>query len=263
MDAIAFIGFGAGIIPLGLIILLVVAVSGGRNEPDPDGERPAALYYAAVMFVALFVTLFATFTVVASLINLTTDDGSVIYSSVGEGFTQFESEEPSPRILRQFSNPGEDDADYANALRAAIIAAVGAGLYVFHDRRRRKCVGGAVAERVKKTYLYVVSFVAVITALVAAVMALYAIVEMIAPGVTNAGTRGEAAAGFAQNAFLAAAAGVLFFVHLQTAEAPPVVETAPSVPPMPPPMPPSADLETAPVKAARKRAPAKKTTRKA
>src|SRR5207302_1522420 len=77
VNAFAFIGLGAGIVPLGLIILLIVAVTGGRNEPDPEGERPAALYYAGVMFVALFTLLFAVFTVVASLLNLTVDKNDV------------------------------------------------------------------------------------------------------------------------------------------------------------------------------------------
>ena len=230
MSEFAFIGLGAGIIPLGLIILIIVAVTGGRNEPDPDGERPAALYYAGVLFVALFTTLFAVFAVVASLLNLTVD--TTAYATSGEKVSGFVSGSRT-QILR-YSSPEEDDRDYANAVRAAIIAAAAGGLYLYHDRRRQRYGMGSVAARVKRTYLYTSSFVAVIIALVAAVMTAYALFEVIAPGVTSVESRGVAGVHLIENAFLALAAGAIFWFHLQAAEPQPIAEVA-VAPPTPPP----------------------------
>ena len=275
MEAFALLGFGAALVPLGLIILLIVAVTGGRNEPDPDAERPAALYYAGVLFVAVFTVLFSLFTVVASLLNLTTDENSFDGSEFGiservEATTQAtvfdENGEPlvtrAPTPLRstaQFSSDDneEDDADWATAIQAVIVGGLAAGLYVFHDRRRRRRAEGAVGARVRRTYLYATSFVSVIVALISAITALYAVVKIIAPGVTSAGTRGEAGVELAQSAFLALTAGVLFLWHLRNAEPDAAgIGIAPVVPPEPP-GPPPVDLEPTPAPRKRRTAPLK------
>ncbi|MBA3653908.1 MAG: hypothetical protein H0W70_06910 [Actinobacteria bacterium] len=273
MQALAFVGVGAGLVPLGLLILLIVAVTGGRHEPDPAGERPAALYYAGVMFIALFTLLFAVFTVVASLLNLTTDEGgSVSGFSVSRTTTASASSynssgnevsvpppppgapPPTATLRPQFGGNGdyENNRDYANALRGGVIALAAAALYAFHDRRRRRCVLGSVGQRVSKTYLYTVSLVSVVIALIATVTALYAVVKVIAPGVTSAGSRGHAGVELGQTAFLAVAAGALFLLHLRAAE-PDQRDVVGIIPPEPPGPPPPVPPEDAPTTTPRKR----------
>jgi len=255
VEGLALLGFGIGLLPIGFLLLIIVAVTGGRNEPDPDGERPAALYYAGVMYVAVFAVLFAVFTVVASLLNLTTDESGFRSASsysvtVGDNESGFTTSRPIRPGNVLIHTSGEDDADYAAALRGVTIAIVAAGVYLFHDQRRRQQRVGAVGERVKRTYQYVVSFTAVITAVVAASLALYAIFQVLAPGVTGAGTRGDGMVQLAQSAFLAAAAGALFLYHLRAAEPP----AAPTPPPPEPPAPPAPVKKVAVKKAAAKKA---------
>jgi hypothetical protein len=183
VNGLAFIGLGAGIVPLGLLILLIVAVTGGRNEADPDAERPAALYYAAVFFVTLFTTLFAVFAVGASLLDATTHDDT--YSSSQFGFVERGTETvtvngetilqpvPAPSQTRLgASRAGEHDDEYATALRGLLIGAIAVAVYSFHERRRRDQRVGPVGDRVRRTYLYTVSFTAVLIAVVAGGVAL-------------------------------------------------------------------------------------------
>ena len=225
MGGLAFVGLGAGIVPLGLLLFLIVAIAGGRNEPDPAGERPAALYYAAVLFLTLFTALFAVFGVGASLLKLTTHDHSryAEVAQLDQGMT-FGPDGggrmvplPAQRYLRE-DRGGEHDGDWANALRAAVIAGIAIAVYVFHDRRRKSVRLGPGGDRVRRTYLYAVSFVAVATFVIAGGLALYAIVEVIAPGVTSAGTRGDAAVQFGQAALLALLAFVVAQNHLPLAD---------------------------------------------
>ncbi len=261
MAGLAYLELGAGIVPLGLLVLLIVAVTGGRNEPDPTAERPAAIYYAGVFFVTLFTALFAVFAVVASLLNLTTHDHSRAFGySVRQSITvngELRSIAPSPLVSR--SIPGENDADYANALRGLLIAGVAVGVYVFHDRRRRDQLVGPVGSRVERTYQYAVSFVSVVIYVIAGAMALYAIVQILGPGLTRVGTRGDAAVKFGQSLFLAAAAGAIFQIFLGQADR--RSRSAPSsallVPEPPPPVLPDDDFRQP--RATRKAAPARKT----
>jgi hypothetical protein len=246
VEAFALLGFGAALVPLGLIILLIVAVTGGRNEPDPDAERPAALYYAGVLFITVFIVLFSIFGIASSLLNLTTD------SSGGASFG-FDDESG-----QTFSSNAEDDADWATAVRALIVGGVAAGLYVFHDPRRRRRTAGLVTARVRRTYTYVVSFVAVVVALISAIAALFALFDIIAPGIAGAsGTRGDSTVELFQALILTVLAAGLALWHLREAEpGDAAIGIAPVVPPEPP-GPPPIDLESTPAPRKKRTAPLK------
>ena len=76
MGPFALLGFGVAIVPLALLLLILVLVLGGRREPDPEHQRPAAIYYALVQFVTVFAVLFALSAMASSLLNLATSDGA-------------------------------------------------------------------------------------------------------------------------------------------------------------------------------------------
>src|SRR3954465_11176033 len=66
-----------GVVALAIIALpllagavLVILIVANRADPDPTGRRPAVVYSFAVSFIAMFVTLFSTFVIVAQLWSL-------------------------------------------------------------------------------------------------------------------------------------------------------------------------------------------------
>ena len=59
----------AVVVLIGLVLVVAAAVSGGRNEVDPEGRRTTALYLGAVNWVALFMALFATLALVVSVVG--------------------------------------------------------------------------------------------------------------------------------------------------------------------------------------------------
>jgi divalent metal cation (Fe/Co/Zn/Cd) transporter len=243
MESLGFaLSFGAGFIQLGLLIFVIIAAVGARAEEDPDGERAAGIYYNGVLFLAVFAVLFAAFVIVVSLLNLTIDKG-------GNEF---------------FSVPGSHDADWNAAVHALLAGVVAAGLYFAHDRRRTRRSWTTPGRRIRRTYLYLASFVAVVIATVAVVAALWTLWGIVAPGVAGAGPRSESLISLASTLFLAA--GALFIVWTYVREAEPELPfrgptTAALIPPEPPP-PPPIDLTPAPAPAPRKRAAVKKAPAK-
>ena len=279
MGPFALLGFGVAIVPLALLLLILVLVLGGRREPDPEHQRPAAIYYALVQFVTVFAVLFALSAMASSLLNLTTSDGDRGIQGFRSGPNLFGSESrsvtvgPGGRIdrsvLHAYDGGSENDQDWANAGRALIVVVVAGAVFAFHERRRPRFASGTPGHRVWKTYLYAVSFVAVITAVGAMSGALFKLWDGIAPGITGDGPRSHAFRDAGSIAFLGVTAGLVFWRHLSWAEprrarpaAPPPAWSPPAAPaaaapvaPAPPPRPP-APRPRPPVA---KRAPAKRT----
>ena len=102
------------------------------------------------------------------------------------------------------------------------------------------------------------SFVAVVVALISAVVALFALFEIIAPGLAGAdGTRGESAVELFQALILAVLAAGLALWHLREAEpGAAAIGISPVVPPEAP-GPPPVDLDPTPAPRKRRAAPLK------
>jgi hypothetical protein len=283
MQPFGFLGFGVTIVPLAVLVLVIVLIVGGRREPDPEQQRPAAIYYALVQFVTVFVVLFALFAMASSLLNLTTSDSASsdrIFSdfSVGPTFAG-----PGGRpvivggdgtlnggVLREHGSRSQHDQDWADAVRAFIVVLVAGAIFAFHERRRPRFPPGTPGHRVWKTYLYAVSFVAVLTTVGALTGALFKVWEGIAPGITGDGPRSHAFRDAGSVAFLALTAGLVFWRHLSWAEPPRGREAAAPPPAWRPPAEPAAFAPVAPAPPPRppaprprppvtKRAPAKRT----
>lgn len=285
MQGLVALGFGAALVPLGVIVLAIVAIAGGRSEPDPLHERPATLYLTAVSFFAVFAVLFAVFGLASSALNLTVDrheiydlstpiapNGGTFRSCTNNGGSTICTGSGSTDVSRPtlFSR-GQHDADYRGIVIAIIAGVLAALLFLLHYRWLRRYLADRVdgpGVRVWHTYLYVACFFAVVVAIPAVGALVYDVFRVIAPGVTET-TRGEALASLGSTAVLAAGAGILFLFHwnqtpLSTSVGvAPLAPTTPSPPPEPaPPAPPEPDPAPASAPRARKATKATKAVKK-
>jgi hypothetical protein len=262
MPGLVALGFGATLLPLGVIILAIVAVAGGRAEPDPLHERPATLYLTAVSFFAVFAVLFAVFGLASSALNLTVDRHSIVdYSTpvlsgrssitIGSGSV---SDVPTVAPLRAL--PGQHDEDYRGIVIALIAALLAALLFLLHYRWLRQYLADRVdgpGVRVWHTYLYVACFFAILVAIPAVGALIYDLFRAIAPGVTETGARSHALVSFGSTSVLAAGAGILFLFHWNQSPLSTSVGVTPFAPTPPPPPPPPPEPEPpAPARRVRK-----------
>lgn len=253
----------------GVFVILVVS---NRADPDPTGRRPAVVYSYALSFIALFVTLFATFDVVVNLVTLigshrTATDGG--FSGIGS---------LSGSITTSGSQHPIGDAAARGIVIGLLLALVAGAAYLIHVRTADRATDGLAPVdppgRVRSSYIAAVSFVCVLIVVIALVIASYQIFRIIAPGVFNPGGDGSRVAAFRTMlplVYLALASGWLLRRHLR--QVPPESRPMFGWPPGGRPDPAAAAvadmtpvavevevLEVAPTP--RKRAPAKRTTRR-
>lgn len=62
-----------GIVPIGILVLAIVALLGGRGDPDPKGKRPYSIYLFGVIYLSLFTIVIASFLAITSLTGLAFD----------------------------------------------------------------------------------------------------------------------------------------------------------------------------------------------
>lgn len=206
---VTFVGFAVPVVVAGLILILVA----GRRDPDPDRRRTEARYLGAACFLAVFVTLFGAYTVVAQLSTFVVDrDRSSEFS--------YSPADDIPFIVG--NNRPSDDAIWRGTVQAALLTAAATGVLMFHRGRRRAVrdrsdFAGSVAERVDAAYLYVACFIAAFLILAALTFGIYGLFRALAPGVTGVGNSDiERQRGVAQAISLVALAGgalMVFLVH--------------------------------------------------
>ena len=74
------------VLPSLLVVIALIAIFSGRSEPDPDQERPQAIYLSLVALVTLAVVLGSVFAVLGGLVGLTDKhSGSGYWSSYSSG----------------------------------------------------------------------------------------------------------------------------------------------------------------------------------
>jgi len=225
---VALISFVIPIAVAGVILILVA----GRRDADVDQRRTEARYLGAVCFLAVFVTLFAAYGVVAQLASFIVD------RQPARGFN-FDGVSPIPLPS---SGRGSDDAIWRGTVQAALLTAAAAGVLVFHQIRRRALIStpdfsGSAAERANTAYVYVTCFIAAFVILVAAAYGIYGIFRVVAPGVTGFQDSDiERQKGIAQAISLAAlglGALAIFALHWRERPAPVDTPVAPDAPPEP------------------------------
>ena len=236
-------GLLGSVLPLGLLVLLIVAVLSGRYEPDPARERPRAVYLAAASFLGIFTLLGAAFMVISSLLGLTTDsgvsfaesrsgsansgilrtqppefdeDGNVVEdeSEADDGPGAFDFEETL------FDAESADNRDIAGAVGGTIVGLIALGIALFHYPKLRGLVRRSIgpATRVYTKYLYLVCFIAVVIVLGAGTFALFSLFGVAAPGVADVASRSDAARDLASAAVLAVGAALVFLFHWRRAD---------------------------------------------
>jgi hypothetical protein len=151
------------LIAVGVLVLVaaILILAAGRRDDDVGGTRTQARYVGAIGIITLFVALLAEFEVV--------------------------------RALTGFIVDGHDDNQlYRDALENGLLMLAAGAVFVFHHRREvalapaGRLARGATGSVARAT-LYGVCFVAAILAFLAASKAVYAIFQIIAPGVFGEG----------------------------------------------------------------------------
>lgn len=179
----------AGVLLVGLVALAVVAALGGRDEPDPRGDRARTLYLTSVSLAAIVTVLVAGFGLLRpAFAALIEDDDSAFVDDSFDlgGFGEFEDfGEPFPS-----EGHDADDQRWAAAASNGLVLVAALTVLVFHRRRldaleERTVVREGGGWRTHLAYLYFVSFVAALVALFAAASAGFDVFRLIAPGVTG------------------------------------------------------------------------------
>jgi hypothetical protein len=181
---------------IGFIVLAIGSFSSDRRGPDPT-------YLFSVVFVTLFIALFAMVGVVSSIVRIPWPEDEIPNVSVEHGLpgvgiggaqvvpavgTPILSPNPSP-VFQRFD---PDREHIREAVRAGLIAVAAGLVLLFHARRARELVQdpGFVegpARRAYQVYLYAVCFIAILTTLVAGVVAAYGLFRIVAPGTSGSG----------------------------------------------------------------------------
>lgn len=150
---IGLLALVASLAGVGILVIVVVA---NRADPDPTGRRPMSVYLFAMSFVSLLTTVAGLVAVVATLVQL-----------IGEHHV--------------------GNAVARGVLLGGLVAAVSLTVLVIHLRRglafARADAAGGPSQRVARSYVAAVAFVAVLLVIVATVAAVYLVVDLNAPGV--------------------------------------------------------------------------------
>jgi hypothetical protein len=143
---------------LAIVGVLIIVVVSNRADPDPSGRRPQSVYFFAVSFVTLIVSIIGSAAIVTALVQL-----------IG-------------------SHPGETNSIARVVVLGGLISAVSLVLLISHLRRgvvlaKADQSPGDPSRRVGQSYTAAVAFIAVLVLLVAAVLSAYLIFALAGPGV--------------------------------------------------------------------------------
>lgn len=191
---------------LGVIVFGVLALVNVRREPDPTGRRLLAVYLTGVIFLTLFIVVFASFGVVSSLASAAFKDepehffggpggfGSEEFGVAEECFTTPDGgTQCGPSSGSRTSPPVNNDNNegyWRSAVQSALILIAAGIVLVPHWRRLKGLTSesdfdAGPAAGTYRTFLYVVCFISVVTALVAGATAAFGAFRAIAPGLAS------------------------------------------------------------------------------
>ena len=241
-------GVLAILVPISLVLGLVVVLA-LRGEPD-DGGRGMTLYLALATFAGFLVALVAVTALAAAVTDLVANDeqdavptvfGSGQYDS-SSGSGSFEPYTTAttftiPRSVKTNTSFGagagqsHDDRAWTTIIQTLLALAAALAVLRFHWPRL-EAVGaragiGSAATKARQAYCYAVCFLVVVTLLVAATVAAFNVVQMVAPGTTGAANRGDAIESFIPVFVLAVGAAALFRLHWARVDTPAFLQPPP------------------------------------
>lgn len=219
-----FLGAGAiisNIVFSALVLVIAVAVGSNRGQPDPRGHRLKATYLCVVLFFSLFAALFGATSAMSSLMDMTRSEDAAV--------TREFPEPPMPRfdddgfVTGGFDIESDGDEEAAAGLAQGIFVVAAAGAVLAYHRRKMlelaetdDVVDGPAAP-VFSTYLYASSLVGLLAFVIGASMALFGLVQVVAPGTFSFDdadlAREDGAREAFVGAFLAAASMAIVVLH--------------------------------------------------
>ncbi|MCZ7527284.1 MAG: hypothetical protein M5U14_13430 [Acidimicrobiia bacterium] len=189
-----FLGGLTSIVPIGLLVLVVLVLAGGRGEVDPTGRRTFALYVSTVSFVAIFTALVAAVAIVGQVTDSFVDEDEVEPSMFFDDDVFLEEDFDGEEDFFSFEDVEEDETDriVRTSVQAALIGGAAGIVLAFHLRRRSELTaepgfGTSAAWRVDRAFLFAVCFTAVLLVLFGGGTGAYGLFRILAPGITGSG----------------------------------------------------------------------------
>jgi hypothetical protein len=197
-ELITIVAVAILLVPAAAGAVLVILIVSNRADPDPTGRRPTAVYSYGAAFLTLFVSLFASFVIVAELTSMigSHHTGSTSFSGFGSSTDGgFSSGAPDLFGASQGPKHAFGDGVARGVVIGGLLLLVAHGVYRRHIRSGNESTAGLAygdpAGRVRSSYLAAVSFICMVIAVIATVVATYQIFRLIGPGVFNAGGHGN------------------------------------------------------------------------
>lgn len=185
---------------LGVVGVFVVIVVANRADPDPTGRRPFVVYLFGVSFIALWTSLIGSAAVVSSLVQLIGRTTSLSFGAI---------------------HP-VGDAVARGVVLGGLIFLASLVAIVLHLPRGRAIVAEedslvAPSLRTARSYGSAACFLAVLVMIIALVAGIYAVFQLVAPGVFQGRGRIPALRSIIEAGWVVLASGAILAAHLKMA----------------------------------------------
>ncbi len=214
MGLTGLVSAGPTLIGVAVILLLVGALvafftiaRAGRLDQDPTGARPMAAFLFSGAFATLWVAIFGIASITSGILGFFGRQRSM-YSGMDSGMGSF------------FGGPKHPvgDANIRTITQGVLLVLVAGLASLIHRRRGLALAQGeddanSPTKKVARTYVGVVSFFSIAILIVAALLGLYFVFELIAPGIYGGGTRWSTIKSLIEVAVVLVVVGTTFISH--------------------------------------------------
>ena len=184
-----FVEVASIVILLAVVGLFIIVVVANRAAPDPSGRRPQSVYFFAVSFVTIIISIIGSAVVVSAVVRL-----------IG-------------------NHSGSTNSIGRTVVLGALITIVGMALLITHLRRGLTLARAddqlvGPSRRVGQSYVSAVAFLSVLVLLVVTVISAYLVFALAGPGVFGSfGGRGPTVRYLVDAVYIGAVAGLVLRTH--------------------------------------------------